>query len=249
MKQYVSVFGTPVSTQTVAYVISIILLFFLVNVNRDLGIIFGIMIVVDFLMYNFGSWRTKFPFEKDAARLKDVAMGVTAYGLFILIAAVVAAIVAGVATMGPTQSVFASMAAQTPILGDSVIASIIGWGILIPIVETSFFFGRLLEFSANAFKVPLDSVKNWKTLVLFGVVASIFTLFHLTARAQAVSGGKIVFDNVGLASTFIFGYLSCMLVVLLKELTTATYLHITSNTLAVAINAKIQAVQSILGLT
>jgi len=229
--------------------VAIVVIFFLVNVNEKLGYIFGIMLLVDVIAKSLGPWNTpKVDIEGDSIRLRDVFVGVAAYGAFILVVALITPIFQGLIFNTPQQSVFTSLALQTPVLADSQVASFIGWGVLIPIVETSFFFGSLLLFVAWMFKVRLDNLKSWKVWMVIILVAVTFATFHLTARAQAVSSGGISVDEVGMLATFIFGIFQGALVVWMKELTEAIYMHVTSNSLSVAISMSIKPVMSVLGL-
>jgi len=249
-KSFFSMGGKPIPTFPILIAIAIVIIFFLVNVNEKLGYIFGIMLLADVAMKNIGPWNKsqKFDIERDNLRLRDLFVGIAAYGIFILVVALITPIFQGLIFNAPQQSVFASMAAQTPVLADSQVASFIGWGVLIPIVETSFFFGSVLLFSAYVFNVKLSSLKNWKVWAVILLVAVLFATFHLTARAQAVSGGKISIDEVGMLATFIFGIMQGALVVWFKELTEAIYMHITSNSLSVAISMSVKPVMAVLGL-
>ena len=102
--------------------IAIIIIFFLVNVNEKLGYIFGIMLLADLLMKNMGPWNTpKLDIEGDNIRLRDVFVGIAAYGAFILVVALITPIFQGLIFNTPQQSVFASMASQTPVLAGCVV--------------------------------------------------------------------------------------------------------------------------------
>ena len=223
--------------------LGILLVFLLINFNRDLGLIFTLMLVLDWMMFANKKW-ISYPMERDPFRGKDVLFGIMAYVAFILLSSVMAGIlVGGSALANPLQSVFASMQATTPVLAESKILMLIGWGILIPIVETRFFFGRMMEWISYKLKERLQfrSIKTW---LIFIFVSFIFTIFHLTARSIT----KTSFDNTALMLTFLFGMISCALVVYRKELSSATYFHICSNTVATLLKIGWKPMSVLLGL-
>jgi len=247
----VRVFGAmaPLSKETMAILVGIVLAFMLINFNEKLGLVFGFLVLLDTAMILLTDSQVNyFGPERDITRFKDIITGVFGYAIFIIFAAVIGSVVIGGSLIeAPLQAVFMKLQSTQPVLEGNQILTFIGWGILIPIVETGFFFGRILQWVAKKFKVLLD-IKNVKAWILFVLISTAFTLFHLTARAVAVTAEGIVFDNFALVLTFIFGMISCVLVVWAQELSSATYMHITSNSVAVAGNMGYRIVNSILGI-
>lgn len=222
--------------------LGVILLFLLINFNRELGLIYIGMLIVDYMIID--SMRTlRFPMEKDTSRLMDILYGVAAYLTFTIISSFTMSAIDPQAIFGGILGALQKLAATTPILSSSPILTFIGWGIIIPIIETRFFFGRLMEIIAEKTKttISLLDVKSWFVFIL---VSAVFALFHISARAITATQ----FDEIALLMTFIFGLMSCIIVVWLKELSAATYFHIMNNSVGVAIKLGLQPVMSILGI-
>jgi membrane protease YdiL (CAAX protease family) len=227
----------------VTIVLGIILLFLLINFNRELGYIYGLMLIIDYIIFNDKSWLS-YPIEKDERRVTDILGGVFGYAIFVIMATVSTSVFQNLAAVStPLNAVFERLAASTPIFEKSVTLTFIGWGVLIPIVETRFFFGRLLEVFARMadVKLSLRSVKSW---IVFGFISATFAIFHFSAKAVSATQ----FDEVALFLTFVFGMVSCALVVYSKELASAVYMHIISNSIAVSIRLGFNFIPSILGI-
>lgn len=251
MTHNIRIFGAlaPVSKETMTIIVGVILTFMLINFNEKLGLVFLSIVFLDAIIMLFGKGINFFGPEQDTTRLIDVVGGVFGYAVFIIIGAVLASIlVGGPALTQPLQAVFMKLQSTQPILEGNQILTFIGWGILIPIVETGFFFGRLLQWVGYKFGVSQLRFSDIKTWAVFVFISAAFTLFHLTARAIAVTGSGVVFDNLALVLTFVFGMISCILVVYFKELSAATYTHITSNSLAVAGTMGYKVTQALLGI-
>lgn len=224
-----------VSEGTITIVLGFILTFLLINFNVQLGQIFGFIALFDFItiiiITKFQNRNLRLPSEHDDRRINDLIVGTIGYGLFVVISTIAVPLLT--VTKEPFQSVFSTLASSTPVLAGSDILTLIGWGIIIPIVETRFFFGRMYEFFLNSFNAS-DMTYNRKNVLIILLVSFIFTLFHLQSRsvATAASGGTVVFDTVALVLTFIFGVVSLILVNQTRELASAIYLHIITNTIA-----------------
>jgi membrane protease YdiL (CAAX protease family) len=186
------------------------------------------MLSLDFIIFNsdnFVSFKTE---SRSDNRLQSVLYGIIAYGVFIFASSAVVGILQGADIFGGSffGSVLETLSAAVPALSDSKILTVLAWGVIIPMIETRFFFGRMLEFLAEQFKVNLS--KNGfgaRQIFLFSVVSAIFTVFHLTAKSGQ--------GNVALVLTFLFGMISCFMVVYFQELKQAINLHVFSNTIAV----------------
>lgn len=224
-------------------VLAVVLLFLLINFNEKLGIIFSFMLIADlFILKENGS--LSFPIEKDDVRGIDFVLAIMAYAGFILLSTLISGVFQGQAALAtPLNSVFERLAAATPILENSKFLTVIGWGFLIPIIETRFFFGRLYELVINAFHLD-NSFYSPAAWVAALFVSATFAFFHLTSKS--VSGAII--DNTALMLTFLFGMISMALVIFTRELAAAVYLHITNNTIASLINLKVKFIGSVLGV-
>jgi len=111
-------------------------------------------------------------------------------------------------------------AAQDPILKESKLAVFLIGALLIPIIETKVLIARLMEVLARIFHVSLN-LGDFKTWVLFAVVAGVGVVFHFQAKG--------ITDGIALMLTFIFWMISSWLIVKTRESESAVYLHIINN--------------------
>jgi len=221
----------------------LILAFLYVNFDRQMAILYIILIVADFIWWftdlYIADKRITFPTEKtDTNRAKSVFIAFIAYMGFLIITTVAfsvfnpQALTQTQATQSGFGAIISLLATTTPILKDSLIITFISWGIFIPIIETRFFFGRLLEGFALLWKnltgevIPLNRLTP-KTWLLIAVMSAMFTLFHLVAKGA---------QSLPLLVTFVFGIVSGALVIRDQELKSAILLHIFSNSVAVLSN-------------
>lgn len=204
----------------------LILLFLLLVFDRDMAMIYILILVGDFLWYNFDK-HVSYQIEKTADNRFSSLLQVG-------IAAVVFFTISKFALMavGETSSLQATLgllATSTPILAGNKILTFVGWALLIPIIETVFFFGTLLEGLATYAEARIHEhidlyAINIKTIMLMVVIGALFALFHLTAKNLS---------STPLMLTFIFAIISCILVILNKELKQAILLHCVINGMAV----------------
>lgn len=218
--------ANPITEKVIFTILGTLLLFLLINFNQTLGIIYIFMLVIDFIIFqtdSFVSFRTE---TKTNNRFEAIAWGAIGYGVFIFIGSFTIGALAPQALIDGNfvQSILQTQAANVPALSDSQILTIVAWGFLIPILETRFFFGRLMEFISDQtnIKLELNQKGAWIIMVL---VAGIFTIFHLTAKSAQ--------GNAALILTFIFAMVSMIMVLRFKELKQATVVHVLSNTIAV----------------
>lgn len=215
----------------------IFLLFLLLSFDRDLAIIYLLIMFADWIWYKSDNF-VSFPIS-DPRRMSTTQVYIEAIaglGLFLLISTILVStfspesVTGGI--VGGAQSIFHLLATSTPILQGSKILTLVGWGLLVPIIETSFFNGRLLEGFATyaekviGRKVPLELSQI--SLGLVGViftVAAIFTLFHITAKGM---------ESLPLLITFIFSVISSVLVIRHRQTKGAILVHIITNSMAVA---------------
>ena len=130
--------------------IGLALLFLLLAFDRDLAMIYILIMVVDRWWYssdNFVSFNIS---RSDSKGFMVYIESLVALGVFLLISTLLVSVFSPQTFVdggifSSAQSIFQLLATSTPILQGSLILTFIGWGILIPIIETSFFNGRLLE--------------------------------------------------------------------------------------------------------
>ena len=213
-------------------ILGLVLLFLLINFNQTLGMIYIFMLVLDWIMYNDDSFISLPEVNPGFSWGKSVLLAALAYVGFLIVSSVVLQILSfipGVGTNISLNSILSLINSTTPVFSNSVILSIIGWGILIPMVETNYFFGRVFEWLMDMYNVKikpeLTSGKIWAIMI---VIAGTFALFHATAKG--------VNNPAALAVTAIFAVYSMWLILFTKELRTTVLLHVFTNLIAVLLN-------------
>ena len=202
----------------------LVLLFMLLIFDPSMAQIYIAIIIGDFVWAFFDN-KISYPLESaTSGRILSLVIAVIAAAGFFFISTFVLKSIGSTTT----QSIWQLWATSTPILKDNRILTFIGWAILIPVIETSFFFGRVFEgltlFVSQRFGKRINpySLSIPMALVII-VISALFTLFHLTAKGLG---------NQALLLTFIFAMVSCVLVVYTKNLRSAVLLHIFTNSLA-----------------
>ncbi len=159
---------------------------------------------------------------------KAFSQGLLAFALFIGVSFVILQVLQPEGFVG-IQSILDRIAqtslGATPILQGNSLAILFVGGLLIPIVETELFFVTLPQVFGNVFNVPLQ-LTNPTTWIMMGVIAGIFTLYHIEAKGIA--------DNVAWLLTFIFGLFQGWLVLKFREGESAIHMHIQNNFIGIA---------------
>ena len=117
---------------------------------------------------------------------------------------------------------------KEPIFARSIFWTIIAFAVVIATIET-WFIGRLMEFLAVKTKTPLDiSFRNWnmRLLAIITIISGIFAWLHANAKGPE--------DNVAWIMTFLFSFISLIMIARTKELEPAVYLHIINNFVFIA---------------
>ena len=115
-------------------------------------------------------------------------------------------------------------AVETPLLAGNKLITMGTFSVIIPIIETLFFFGVLLTVILKLSGVSFQKI-NLNSIIVILLVSSIFTFFHLQVRGLA--------DNVGLMGYFIFAIISSVMVMKTKEIESAMWFHIMWNLMVV----------------
>jgi len=206
--------------------LSVILLFLMINYDPVLAISYISISFLNLIIYqNYSHFA--FSFYKGASIIKTVITGVIAYGAFVLFSTLVGNFFAPNVITSP-QSVLQLMSETIPVLQGSLLLTVLSLGIIIPIVETDFFFGRLNEFVADHFKINTKfDLTNKNLWILSFIIGSTFAIFHLSAKISNL--------NIGLAFTFLFGVISCWMVYKFRRTAEAVVFHVTANTLYITI--------------
>jgi hypothetical protein len=219
----------------VVVAVAYLLVFLLINFDRDFGLIFSIMGIVAYLIYK-DDHSHQIPLESNKSnRLESIAWSMIFYGIFIalnvLIITTVAPYLLSTGTTA-TQSILGAQASQVPALSDSRTIVITAWSSLIPFIETIFFFVVALEFLSDVLKISLSksnlnpfnpgALSMW---LLFIIVSAGFAFFHLSSKAG-------VSMETDLIITFTFGLVSCFMNVWFGESKQSIGTHMLSNLIA-----------------
>lgn len=214
---------------------NVLLLFLLINFNLQIGTIYGVMAIVDWIAYYVAFDKSAFkliPLERDKKRrYTSLIYAAGFYVGFILLVNVISSQFS-VSTVAEYDSVFEYVSAliattfsATPILYGSKYLRLVVWGILIPIIETRFFFRTLLQWGIQAAgaKFPKSAFSK-NGLMVCGFFGAAFAIFHIVAKG--------ITNNLALTVTFVFGALSAGLVIHYREYLIAIFLHLITNTIA-----------------
>jgi|WetSurMetagenome_2_1015567.scaffolds.fasta_scaffold214280_2 hypothetical protein len=223
------------------FVIGFILVFLALSFDLNMAVIYVIILSVDqWLQKNDKNISFKYSNGSVKTSLVSAVIGLASFlGISTILLQFFPSTMSAVQSQ--IQSIFNLLATATPILKDSKILTFIGWGILIPVIETNFFFGSLLEGlpeilgeaagMQNAAReltspnVPfLKKLKNPEILFFILLIAAFFALFHLSAKGV---------QSIPLLITFIFAVISCLLVIKDRERRGAIFLHVAMNSLTV----------------
>ena len=215
--------------ETIFSVLLIIFLFLSTNFDPNVGFLFTLILLGDFMWFTFDK-KIEFPFEREPTngtnRLVSIILGIGLGLGFITLGNVLLNV------MGVTQSFVDFFGATTPPLQSSVVVTFVTWAFLIPSVETPFFFGRVLERTIDFVNVKLGiraqktfDLLNFSTWWAVLIVSGMFMLFHLAAKG--ISNTNL------LAITFVFGIVSCWVSIYFKQLRENVIMHATVNTLSV----------------
>lgn len=215
------------------YIITLVLLLFLlINFNLELGTIYAVMALVDWVSYyiaiDTGAFKP-IPIERVRAnRYISLVWSMGAYVAFIFLAGFITNKFSGsISTSGfkDIPSLVANTFSATPILYGSKYLKLAVWGLLIPIIETRAFFRTGLQWALKAAHVSLpDNIFNLRAWVIASVFGALFSVFHIVAKG--------ITNNASLLVTFVFGLVSVLMVIHFKEIIQAVFLHILTNTIA-----------------
>lgn len=210
------------------------LVFLLLVFDRDLALVYSLIILGDWVWFSTHN-RIAFPLSREGTNnIKLYTESLVGLGVFLLASFMLVSafspqsIIAG-GLIGGAQSIFHLLSTTTPILEGSAFLTLMGWGLLIPVIETHFFNGTLLDgLSSYAEKITrkkisFDSYTLPLVLVII-TVAALFTLFHLTAKG---------IETIPLLVTFLFSIISSILVIRHKQVKGAVFIHVVVNMMAV----------------
>lgn len=215
-------------------IVNVLLLFLLINFNLQIGTIYAIMAIIDWVAYYIALDKSAFkffPIEKDKTRrLTNIAWAMGSYVFFIFAVSAITSRMQSAPAIGAlspfeyVSSLIAGTFSATPILYGSKYLKLLVWGLIIPIIETRFFFRTLLQWGLKSANIYPKKFFSLQTAMICAFFAAIFTVFHIVAKG--------ITNNSSLMVTFLFGFISVGLVLYFKEAVQAIMLHVITNTIA-----------------
>jgi hypothetical protein len=205
-------------------------IYFVINFDERVGLIYGLISLLTLNWYylildkHVGNL---IYIEKDSSkRLLSVLYAVVAYVCFIFTAGFVTSWLSKSKLNYidlVNQAVSQTFSAAPVLSGSNTLKEVI-WGVIIPRVETTFFFVifPLIIFALFKSKYPTKVISKGAAL-LYTVFAGLFMLNHAAAKG--------ITDNSALSVTIIFGIISLVLIVQFQQQAEAIFLHIITNSI------------------
>lgn len=210
-----------ISEKSVYIFLFLILAFMWLTFNRDIASIYGMFLILDYIIFDMYGNSLKYKINGIAGNsMMAMVYGALAVVIFLGISFLISTFLQSAVPIlkGNFMEHYLKIFAQTtPLLAGNKILTLIGWGLVIPIIETRLFFGRLFDIVINATNTT-TSYFNSRLLVVIIVISTLFTYFHFSVRGLS--------DNVALMGTFIFAALSLSMVYYFKELESPSYFHV-----------------------
>lgn len=227
--------ATPLKESTIFKFLIVFLIFMVVNFDPDMAIVFSLMIIADIIIWfdekTFA--KVNYPYEsRTDNRFKSLIESLIIFAGFIFLQSIILRVLTP-SIQSTTQSIktlLSLYSTTTPALQGNILLTILGFGVIVPFVETRFFFGRLYEIFADKFKAygGLRDKMNWIIAIFIG---AIFAVYHLTARR---CGSAATCQNALLFVTFLFGFISTLMVAHYRESKQAVWIHVFANTFSIA---------------
>jgi hypothetical protein len=194
------------------------MLFASVNINTNLGTIFSIFAIASVLFILVDPKRT-IPLRKQSSSLfGSITAGVLAYGVLILSSTFL--VVPGI------NKVIALLGSTTPILSESILFNNLIFGLFVPIIESTFFFGVLPDLAGTMFDIKINrySLSNLKLWLMVFFISFLFMFFHLTSK------GISAYTTLGVV--FVMALISMILVIWNESYESAILFHVLANSLS-----------------
>lgn len=191
------------------------LLFAATNVNYQLGIIFVVFMVASAVFILMDSKRT-LPFRKDSQSIFGSILS-AGLGYVALILTSTTLIIPGI------NNLILLLSSTTPVLATSVLANNLIFILAVPIAESMLFFAVIPDLFSNITNIQVNrrNLLNLKLWIMFFVIATAFSFFHLTAK------GLTAFDS--LVVVWFMAIISLFLVAWNESYESAIWFHIICN--------------------
>lgn len=221
-----------VRENTIFKILIVFLIFLVVNFDPDMAIVFSLMIIADFLIFKDDKI-VSYPFENRINnRFNSLFETLLVFAGFIFIQSIILRILSPL-IQSATQSIktlLSLYSTTTPALQGNVLITFLAFGIVVPFVETRFFNGRLFEIIMDRLRITNRGLREGKVWVVSVFIGALFAIYHLTARRCGAAG---TCQNALLLVTFVFGFISTLMVAHYRETKQAVLLHIVSNSIAI----------------
>ena len=230
--KFTRVSGQPITSKTIALTMSLFLLFLLLVFDQQVAMIYLLMLTAYFIWFQFDD-KITIPVEHTAkGRFVSLLWAAGIYGVF-LITSTFLSVLFSLEGGQTAFSIIELLSAQTPVLAGNKFLTFIAWAIVIPIIETVFFFGVLYEGLANYIgnfmrvgQIPTNfKIFNPYYWFLIIFISIIFTAYHFQARGLT--------DSTGLFVTFLFAAFSLVVVSYFGQTRESILFHLISNSVAV----------------
>lgn len=232
--KFTKVSGQLITSKTIALTMSLFLLFLLLVFDQQVAMIYLLMLTAYFIWFTFDD-KITIPVESTTkGRFMSLLWAAGIYGAFLMVSTALSTFFS--LEGGQTAfSIIELLSAQTPVLAGNRFLTFIAWGIVIPIIETVFFFGVLYEGLANYLgnfmrvgQIPTNfKISNLYYWFLVAFISIIFTAYHFQARGLT--------DSTGLFVTFLFSVVSLLVVSYFSRTREAILFHMISNSVAVSL--------------
>lgn len=223
-----------------------ILLFLLLTFDVQFGLIFSLFLIANVLFYLLDN-KITFHIKRPGTSILSIALwGLGGYFVFILAAPLI------LKTFGFTapQSVIELLELYSqyipffsqisPILADNPILTILAFGVLVTVVETIFFNGRLYEAITDLLRINTSTFNPRNILVGLGVIPAIATAFHFSVRGVDIAA------TPGLLLTFIFFAVGQFIVIKRRQIIDAIGMHTIANTTTMVVTLGLSSLSPIL---
>jgi hypothetical protein len=215
--------------RTLLVIVGTFLIFLWLNFNPELGSVYLGMVLLSFTIFSSDKIVSIYAEKQGSSWFFSFILAVAAYAFFVMTSGILIGVITP-SYVAQNEGVFSmvarTMAAATPAMAGSFILTFISWAVIAAIVETDFFFGKLLEWCHDAFKLPVEfNLVKLKAWIVIIALSFVFALFHISVKG--------VSNNQSLLLTFWFAVISMWLVLRVKETKAAIMFHMLSNGVAV----------------
>ena len=221
-----------------------ILLFLLLTFDVQFGLIFSLFLIANVLFYLLDN-KVTYPIERGGSgKLKTALWALGGFFAFTFLSKPLLSLfkipVGNVNSVIELYSQYIPFFSQiTPALENNPLLTALGFGIVVTVVETVYFNGRLYEAITDQLKINTQTF-NWRNLlVAFGVIPAVATAFHFSVRGIDVAATS------GLVLTFLFFSISQFIVIKRRQILDAIGMHTSANTTAIVVKLGISSLQPV----